>query len=428
MASSDDEGERPKRKEKKGKKRSRTDVQPGPVQPPVNRTSQIKNKHVREDEMRKLKKKRKETKKRARELRKREEERALELGEEPPPKKIPKTIENTREADETVIQPDDEEVMQALATDEFAGHFNREHQPKVLITTCHNPTKVMYTFVKELLSVLPCAFYYRRGDYHIKEICKYASNRGFTDVMVFNENRKDINGLLLVHLPDGPTAHFRLTSYVPSKKIKGHGKATRHRPELILNNFSTALGNRVGRMFASLFHQDPHFRGRRAVTFHNQRDFIFFRHHRYIFEPGKEGKKDQPRVIARLQELGPRFTLKLQSLQKGTFDSKHGEYEWVQKSLIPFGFVLSGTMFARRNWSFSRKVKPAAAASSYEAARWLAGCAAAGRGGERPSFQVPVPACVVIVEACVAVLTNEESSGVGASRGTAAMVTKDLAE
>ena len=32
-----------------------------------------------------------------------------------------------------------------------------------------------------------------------------------------------------------------------------------------------------------------------------------------------------------LQELGPRLTLKLRSLQKGTFDSKHGEYIWVHK-------------------------------------------------------------------------------------------------
>lgn len=32
-----------------------------------------------------------------------------------------------------------------------------------------------------------------------------------------------------------------------------------------------------------------------------------------------------------IQELGPRFTLKLRSLQKGTFDSKYGEYEWVHK-------------------------------------------------------------------------------------------------
>ncbi|KAK1577597.1 hypothetical protein Q3G72_023062 [Acer saccharum] len=67
---------------------------------------------------------------------------------------------------------------------------------------------------------------------------------------------------------------------------------------------------------------------------------------RYIFE-SKESKgsdskvkkvKDakgekiaQERVIARLQECGPRFTLKLISLQYGTFDTKGGEFEWVHK-------------------------------------------------------------------------------------------------
>ena len=75
-------------------------------------------------------------------------------------------------------------------------------------------------------------------------------------------------------------------------------------------------------MFASLFPNDPEFKGRRAVTFHNQRDFIFIRHHRYIF-------RDAQKVG--IQELGPRLTLKLRSLQKGTFDSKYGEYVWVHK-------------------------------------------------------------------------------------------------
>ncbi len=58
-------------------------------------------------------------------------------------------------------------------------------------------------------------------------------------------------------------------------------------------------------------------------TFHNQRDFIFFRHHRYIF--AEDGTR------ARLQELGPRFTLKLKWLMKGTFDTKAGDYEWLHK-------------------------------------------------------------------------------------------------
>lgn len=48
--------------------------------------------------------------------------------------------------------------------------------------------------------------------------------------------------------------------------------------------------------------------------------FACCRHHRYIFEekkPGKAAKEDMPKVGARLQELGPRFTLKLRSLQVG---------------------------------------------------------------------------------------------------------------
>ena len=54
----------------------------------------------------------------------------------------------------------------------------------------------------------------------IKKIVKYATARGFTDVAVFNENKKHVNGLLLIHLPAGPTAHFKLSSLKLSKDIK----------------------------------------------------------------------------------------------------------------------------------------------------------------------------------------------------------------
>lgn len=53
--------------------------------------------------------------------------------------------------------------------------------------------------------------------------------------------------------------------------LQGHARATSHRPELVLNNFDTRLGHRVGRMFASLFHQDPTFKGRR-VRWRGSRD------------------------------------------------------------------------------------------------------------------------------------------------------------
>ena len=108
--------------------------------------------------------------------------------------------------------------------------------------------------------------------------------------------------------------------------LQNHGNPTSHKPELVLNNFTTRLGHRVGRwlenlypflnerwpvapfqrfiiisgsfyflymrllldsffrMIQSLFPQDPNFRGRRVVTFHNQRDYIFFRHHRCTYK------------------------------------------------------------------------------------------------------------------------------------------------
>ena len=43
--------------------------------------------------------------------------------------------------------------------------------------------------------------------------------------MVFNEDRKNINGMLLIHLPDGPTAQFRLSNLVLSKDIKVRGES-----------------------------------------------------------------------------------------------------------------------------------------------------------------------------------------------------------
>jgi ribosome production factor 1 len=61
-------------------------------------------------------------------------------------------------------------------------------------------------------------------------------------------------------------------------------------------------------MFQTLFPPLPEFQGRQVVALHNQRDFLFFRRHRYAFR--------SPEKVA-LQEIGPRFTLKLRWLKRG---------------------------------------------------------------------------------------------------------------
>jgi rRNA maturation protein Rpf1 len=63
------------------------------------------------------------------------------------------------------------------------------------------------------------------------------------------------DSMLVSHLPIGPTAFLKVSSFQPGKKIPGHGRATSHIPELILNNFTTRLGRRTGRFLGSLF---PH--------------------------------------------------------------------------------------------------------------------------------------------------------------------------
>lgn len=352
----------------------------------------------------KLRHERAVAKKQRRETRQKAEAAALEAGEEPAPRQIPKTIENQRVRDATHIDDlNDVDVVEQDAEDEFASYFSQATSPKIIITTSRKPSGDMFKFLENLFTVIPNAYYYARRNYQVKEIVKHGTARGFTDVLVFNENKKfskgaRVNGMLHVHLPEGPTCLYKLSSLKLSKEIKGHGRATSHYPELILNNFSTRLGHRVSRMFASVFPQKPEFKGRRVVTFHNQRDFIFFRHHRYVFEEkkgrrlphaghlataevpdhvrdsmkeGREKRSSKKRksvemddddnseeeddedsadedsdededaekpppvntmIQARLQELGPRFTLRLMSVQKGTFDSKHGEYEYVRST------------------------------------------------------------------------------------------------
>ncbi|KAG5307652.1 RPF1 factor, partial [Pseudoatta argentina] len=243
------------------------------------------------------------------------------------PKQVPHTLESLREKDETMIvgnldDETNEELKFDCEHDEFAAYYRQEYEPKVLITYADNPNRKTRIFGRELTRMIPNSISLYRNRSGVKKMVKSATARNFTDIIIVNENQCKPNGMLIIHLPDGPTAHFKLSNVKLTTDLKrNHKEITEHRPEVILNNFTTRLGFTIGRMLGALFHYQPEFKGRRVVTFHNQRDYIFFRHHRYEFNL-KNGK-------ARLRELGPRFTLKLRSLQHGTFDSKYGDYEWI---------------------------------------------------------------------------------------------------
>ncbi|KAH7890761.1 anticodon-binding protein [Phlebopus sp. FC_14] len=238
---------------------------------------------------------------------------------------VPRTLENTREHDPAILpsskRPDGpssvqlDELNSDTASDPFSRYFNFSEDPnlppKVLVTTSPKASKATYDFCDELVGVFPGAEYIRRKKgkgFEMGRIAGWAAGRGYKHLLVVNEDMKKPNAITLTYLPNGPTAYFKLTSVELTKHIYGHARATPHNPELVLNNFATSLGHAVGRMFQTLFPPLPEFQGRQVVTLHNQRDFLFFRRHRYAFRSTEK---------VALQEIGPRFTLKLRWLKKG---------------------------------------------------------------------------------------------------------------
>ncbi|KAH9852123.1 Brix-domain-containing protein [Lenzites betulinus] len=272
---------------------------------------------------------------------------------------VPRTLDNTREFDPSILtanpnaeagpstlasqedpangekqpeqQPEDESAAD-IANDPFAAYFSGAVDPsvppKVLVTTSPKATRTTYDFCDELVGIFPGAEFIRRKKgkgFEMGRIAGWAANRGYSHLMVVNEDSKKTNAITMVYLPSGPTAYFKLTSVELSQKISGHARATTHYPELVLNGFVTRLGHTVGRLFQTFFPPMPEFQGRQVVTLHNQRDFLFFRRHRYAFRSTEK---------VALQEIGPRFTLKLRSLKKGLpavknlgAPSKHLEFD-----------------------------------------------------------------------------------------------------
>jgi U3 small nucleolar ribonucleoprotein protein IMP4 len=93
-------------------------------------------------------------------------------------------------------------------------------------------------------------------------------------------------------------------------------------PHLILNNFSTKLGQRTANILKHLF-PVPKSDSKRIITFANESDYISFRHHVYE-KPGGVKSID-------LKEVGPRFELRLYQIKLGTVDQVEAQNEWVMR-------------------------------------------------------------------------------------------------
>lgn len=87
----------------------------------------------------------------------------------------------------------------------------------------------------------------------VGELVDACRSSEFTDMIVVQETRGEPDGLIVCHLPLGPTAYFTLSNCVLRHDIADRGTVSEVYPHLILDKFTTALGQRVADVLKYLF-------------------------------------------------------------------------------------------------------------------------------------------------------------------------------
>ena len=213
-----------------------------------------------------------------------------------------------------------------VVTQEVKTHVDDEYgdaglvDPRVCVTTSRDPSSRLKQFVKEIKLLIPNSTRINRGNNRVDELLESCRHSEFSDLVVVQETRGEPDGLVVCHLPMGPTAFFSLSHAVLRHDLGPTvAPMSEAYPHLILHNFSTPLGRRVGNILKCLF-PVPRPDSKRVVTFSNDNDFISFRHHMY-----SKPAHDQ----VELHEVGPRFEMRLYQIRLGTLEQKEAENEYV---------------------------------------------------------------------------------------------------
>ncbi|CAF2420150.1 unnamed protein product [Rotaria sp. Silwood2] len=190
--------------------------------------------------------------------------------------------------------------------------------PKVIITTSHDPSSKLKQFSKELNRLIPNSQRINRGNYNTRQIVEACRSNQVTDLILIQETRGVPDVIQISHFPYGPTAAFSLSNVVMRHDVPDVGPMSEQYPHLIFSNMTSKLGQRTMNILKYLFpvpKEDSH----RTITFVNQDDYISFRHHVY--------KKNEGQI--ELTELGPRFEMKLYQIKLGTIDQLDAcDTEW----------------------------------------------------------------------------------------------------
>ncbi|XP_027203696.2 U3 small nucleolar ribonucleoprotein IMP4 [Dermatophagoides pteronyssinus] len=236
-------------------------------------------------------------------------------------KKIPTDLKNDALSLQNTLEWDDQasELVTSHEDDEY--RWAGIEDPKVVITTSRDPSSRLKMFAKEFKLIIPNSQRINRGNYHMKQLIQTCKSNNVTDFIIIHETRGNPDGLVISHLPFGPTAYFQILNTVMRHDIPNVGTMSEQYPHLIFDNFSGKLGLRVQNILRYLF-PVPKADSKRVMTFANQNDYISFRHHIYKMIDGR----------IELAEIGPRFELKLYEIKLGTIDNEMAiDTEWAYR-------------------------------------------------------------------------------------------------
>lgn len=233
-----------------------------------------------------------------------------------------------------------------LASEQVTSHQDDEYRwagvedPKVVVTTSRDPSSRLKMFAKvrififfslfpkielfpqEFKLIIPNSQRINRGNYQIKQLIESCRANSVTDFVVLHETRGEPDGLVVCHLPFGPTAYFQMLNTVMRHDIPNVGTMSEAYPHLVIHNMDTKLGIRVSNILKYLF-PVPKEESKRVITFANQNDYISFRHH--VYKTVEGGKVE-------IAEVGPRFELRLYQIKLGTLEVENAiDTEWAFK-------------------------------------------------------------------------------------------------
>lgn len=204
-----------------------------------------------------------------------------------------------------------------------------EADPKVVVTTSRDPSSRLGQFAKEVRLLFPGSQRLNRGNLVLGDLVAACRSNEVTDVVILHEVRGEPSGMIVSHLPSGPTAFFNLSNVVMRHDIKNGdlGTVSEAYPHVVFHGFQTALGARVSNVLRYLF-PVPKADSKRVMTFVNGSDVVSFRHHVYSRPAQGTGRAED----VTLHEVGPRFELSLYQLRLGTVDQDTADDEWVLRS------------------------------------------------------------------------------------------------